>query len=350
MYENEELTLVYRTFSMVESSDARWLWYPYLPRGKIVLLTAKPGTGKTFLSLYLCSVLSNGGPFLDEPVTKRRIPEGVVYQTAEDGVGDTLKKRLEMIKPSPIFENIYNVDESQHSLSLAEPEEIECILKAIRPAMMVFDPLQAYLGKDVDMHRANQVRPVLARIGALAEQYDCTMLFIMHTSKMQQGNAMYGALGSVDIPAVARSMLLLDSNPQNENELLLAHIKSSLSKPGQSILYHLDDGNPVFDGYSDLTGDEVYLQRTSKRRAVSFDKAVELLRNALAEQNGYLNCNTVNEMAKRHNISLKTFQRAKKELKLTYIKVGYANPQAFWVSPELDPDQVRRHIAETTTF
>ena len=116
---------------------------------------------------------------------------------------------------------------------------------------MIFDPLQAYLGADVDMHRANEVRPVLARIGQLAEKYKCAVIFIMHNSKMGQNQALYRALGSIDILAIARSMLIIGKNPDNQKQKVLCHEKSSLASHGRSILFQISPeyGGLVFDGF-----------------------------------------------------------------------------------------------------
>lgn len=342
----ETRPLHFRAFSAIESRKPEWLWYPYLPKGKIVLLSAMPGTGKTFFSLYLCSVISRGGIFFGEPEDTRRLPYFAVYQTAEDGVADTLKARLEMMIPTPDYRYIYNVDESECPLSFSEPDMIEEILRYKHPALMIFDPLQAYLGADVDMHRANQVRPVMARIGALAEKYNCTMLFVMHHSKMQQSNALYSVLGSVDIPAVARSMLMLDKNPENDEQLILSHSKSSLAQHGQSIIFHIEDGNPVFDEISDLTAQEIYQKTKRPRNSNCLLQATELLQAELDKNNGFVSLKTINELKEVQNLSHATFQKAKKLLRLQYVRVGYLKPEGFWISPDINEEAFRKTMAE----
>lgn len=157
----------------ITSQDTKWLWYPYLPLGKIVLMQGDPGQGKTTLALFIAAIISSGRQFYDETPFDVRIPSTVIYQTAEDGLADTIKPRLESMKPD--FRNIFVIDEDKQGLTLAD-YRIEAVLKEKAPKLFVIDPLQAYLGADVDMHKANQVRPIMSRIGALAEKYSCTQI------------------------------------------------------------------------------------------------------------------------------------------------------------------------------
>lgn len=336
----------YRTFADIQSTDTQWLWYPYIPRGKIVLLTAPPSSGKTFFSLYLCAALSDGRPFMGEDETKRRKPETAIYQTGEDGIADTLKRRLEYIRPAPRYENIINIDESEKSISLSDVDRIEEMLQDLRPALIIFDPIQAYLGEKVDMHRANEVRPIMARIGALAERYQCTFLFIMHNSKMQQGSAMYAALGSVDIPAVSRSMLMLGKNPQNSDQLILCHTKSSLAIKGDSVLYHNDKGNLVFDDYSSLSADDVYNAKSERQNDTKLESFTAMLNDELESRDGAISLKLIQSMQKRYGISNATLYRARDKLCLKTVQCGFNNKSTYWLFPDIDETAFKASLSK----
>ena len=52
----------------ITPKEVRWLWYPYIPFGKVTLLQGDPGDGKSKLMLSLAALLSKGAPlpFADE--------------------------------------------------------------------------------------------------------------------------------------------------------------------------------------------------------------------------------------------------------------------------------------------
>lgn len=327
--------------SQVESTETKWLWFPYIPRGKITLMTADPGIGKTYLGLYMTANVSAGRAFYGEKGS--RPPENVIYQTAEDGLADTIKPRLEPMQPD--FSRINIIDESQRGLDLCD-ERIEQIMKALKPALMIFDPLQAYLGADVDMHRANQIRPVLSRIAALAEQYDCAVLLIMHNSKMTQNKALHRALGSIDIPAVARSMLILAKDPQDPTKRIICHEKSSLAAKGRSIIFRIEPelGGMDFCGYSDLTADDVLgaVRGTRDKPSARLDDAAQQLNDLLGDK-GWADLDDIHALQSEYDISKSTLYNAKKELRLKSVSCCFGSiKKSYWLLPGIDTEQFRQ--------
>ena len=313
--------------SDVESTETKWLWYPYIPLGKITLMTADPGTGKTFFALYLVAQTSKGAPFYGTTIPWQE-PARAVYLSAEDGLADTIKPRLEPMKP--IFDNIYSYDESEKSLSLSD-SKIEEIMQKLHPKLIVFDPLQAYIGADVDMHRANEVRPVLGRIGRLADKYSCAVIFIMHNSKATQNAALQRALGSMDIPAIARSMLILANDP--EGGRLLCHEKSSLAARGQSICFDVDPskGGIVFSGYSDLRADDVLTAHATSRNK-SRKKRDELCDDLLElfGDEDRLRVDSIEKLCEQLGCSRNTLYRARDELQIKSVVKGFGKDRTAW--------------------
>lgn len=330
----------YTRLSSVESTKTDWLWYPYIPRGKITLMTADPGIGKTFLSLYLAAQVSTGRPFYGEATG--RDPAVAVYQTAEDGIADTIKPRLECMQPN--FANIFVYNESEKGLSLTDDSTIEQIMKDLNPLLMIFDPLQAYLGAQIDMNRANQVRPVLGRIGALAEKYNCAIIFIMHHSKASQNAALYRALGSMDIPAVARSMLILgkDPDPLKPRGVIMCHEKSSLGEHGKSIKFEIDPqlGGVVFGDYSDLKANDILnipkatRNKPSKKRDALIDDILDLF-----DGKNYIKIPKLKDLCEQLDCSQNTLYRARDELGIQSIFKGYGEDKVtYWLKPDVDRD------------
>ena len=329
----------YICLSDVDSTKTEWLWRPYIPLGKITLLTADPGAGKTFLSLYLTAQVSTGRPFYGE--TNYREPAVAVYQTAEDGIADTIKPRLEPMRPR--FENIFVYDEESESLCLSDGK-IESIMRDLHPKLIIFDPLQAYLGADVDMHRANEVRPVLGRIGHLAEKYQCAVIFVMHHSKMTQNAALHRALGSIDIPAVARSMLVLGRDPDNPNGIILCHEKSSLAARGESIRFEIAPhlGGIVFNGYSELNADDILNLRMESRKKPSakLDAVCDDILQLFGEQD-YIQIESINDLCEQLECSRNTLYRARDELQIQSVTKGFGKSRStFWIMPDVDKNTI----------
>ena len=190
--------------SEVQSQEIEWLWYPFIPYGKLTIVQGDPGDGKTTLILNIAAKLSKGeGLDNDMKLTE---PMNIIYQTAEDGLADTVKPRLE--KAGADCERIVVIDESDKSLSMADERLEEAIIQT-GARMLILDPIQAYLGGGMDMNRANEARDMTKRLGALAEKYKCAIILIGHMNKASGNKAAYRGMGSIDFFAVARSVLLV---------------------------------------------------------------------------------------------------------------------------------------------
>ena len=164
--------------SEVQSQEIEWLRYPFIPYGKLTIVQGDPGGGKTTLILNIAARLSKGeGLDSDMKLTE---PMKIIYQTAEDGLADTVKPRLE--KAGADCERIVVIDESDKSLSMADERLEEAIIQT-GARMLILDPIQAYLGGGMDMNRANEARDMTKRLGALAEKYKCAIILIGHMNK-----------------------------------------------------------------------------------------------------------------------------------------------------------------------
>ena len=316
-----------------------WLWYPYIPMGKITLIQGDPGMGKTMMVLKIAATISKGGEFFTDDdlfiPPRDKTPGNVVYQTAEDGIADTIVPRLK--KMNPDFTHIYTIDESNAPLSMTD-ERLEEIMKQYNPKLLILDPLQAYLGANVDMHRANEVRPVLKHIGNLAEKYNCAVLIVMHMSKMTQATALHRGLGSIDIPAAARSVLVVGCNPADPEEKVLAHLKSSLAKHGESITFKFDkDEGIVFTGHTELQADDILnVARVKKeRQSVKKEAAEDFLLDVLGDK-GYEALDVIKVKAAEIGVTDRTLYNAKKDLGLKNHSVGFSKEKrTWWLLPDV---------------
>lgn len=185
----------------VQAEEINWLWYPYIPYGKITVIQRDPGDGKTTVVLAVAAAMTSG---LLLPEAKKIItPSNVIFQTAEDGLGDTVKPRL--VQAGADCSRVLVIDESEQELTLSD-ERIEQAITLTDAKLFVLDPLQAYVGANVDMHRANEIRPVLKKLSMVAEKTGCAVVIVGHLNK-GMNKSQYRGLGSIDIQAAARSVL-----------------------------------------------------------------------------------------------------------------------------------------------
>lgn len=109
--EKQKTELKMIRMSEVESQEVKWLWYPFIPYGKLTIIQGDPGDGKTTLVLNIAAKLSKG-ECLDGDMDVQE-PVNVIYQTAEDGLADTVKPRLEIAGAD--CEKILVIDEDEET-------------------------------------------------------------------------------------------------------------------------------------------------------------------------------------------------------------------------------------------
>ena len=211
-------------YSEVQSTDVRWLWYPFIAIGKITLLQGDPGDGKSTMMMNLIAELSTGGKTPDG--CKIGAPQKVIYQCSEDGVSDTIKPRLERCgadcgKIAFINEEVYN------GLTL-DDERIRQAIIEFRPRLVVIDPIQAYLGSDSDLQIAGRARKLMRRLGMWAAGYDCAIVLIGHLNKKEGSKGLYRSLGSIDVVAAARSVLQVERDTENPDIRIVHKSKTVL--------------------------------------------------------------------------------------------------------------------------
>lgn len=312
----DETNLKIINMSDVESKEISWLWYPFIPYGKLTIIQGDPGEGTTTLVLNIAAVLSKGQG-MDEHM-KPEQPLHIIYQTAEDGLADTVKPRLE--KAQADCNNIFVIDETDVSLSMLDERIEQAILKE-KAKLMILDPIQAYLGAKMDMNRANEARDMTKHLGQVAERTGCAIVLIGHMNKNAGGKVAYRGMGSIDFFAVARSVLLVGRVKGQENRRAMIQIKNNLAERGHAKSFALTDGVFTWKGDYDITEDELaggFAPKTSK-----LEEAKDLLVS--------LSCTTkeaavsqIQEKARDRGISWRTMEMVKKELQIKSKKVNNA--------------------------
>lgn len=207
-------------YSNITPKSVDWFWYPYIPYGKLTLIQGDPGEGKSTFVLNLAALLSQGRPMPDGSI----IPEpGVaIYQCAEDGVADTIKPRLEQAGAD--CKKVAYIIDDDIALTL-EDGRIESALYETGAKLFIIDPIQAFIPPDSDMQNAAKMRAVLRKLAKTAEKYQCAVILVGHMNKGSGTKSLYRGLGSIDIAAIARSILMISRDEQRPSLRYMYPIK-----------------------------------------------------------------------------------------------------------------------------
>ena len=224
--------------SDVEPEHVEWLWWPRLPRAKVTLLEGDPDEGKSTLALDLAARVSTGAAM---PLgCERGEPAGVVILSAEDGLGDTIRPRLEAADAD--LERIlgFRLDElPEIPGGLAV---IEAAIARVSAALVIVDPLAALLADRIEAHRDHHVRRALTPLASLAQRTGAAVLAIRHLNKSGGTHAKYRGGGSIGLTGAARSVMLAAPDPDDASGIrkVLARVKGNLGPDWPAVGYQLE--------------------------------------------------------------------------------------------------------------
>lgn len=257
---------------------------------------------------------------------REREPIHIIYQTAEDRIDDTIKPRLE--KAGADCSMIRVIDETEKELSMTD-DRLEQAIVETGARMVILDPIQAYIGAKVDMYRANEIRPVLKHLGMIAEKYNCAIVLIGHMNKAAGSKSTYRGLGSIDIQATARSVLLVARLRDKPNIRIMAHDKSSLAPTGDSIGFEMtEDSGMICIGPYDITIDEL-LSGNEGRGKKKLDIAENFIKEYFGSSKEIISNDILQEAARR-GIKRNTLLSAKKKLGITSGKGKAEDGTSYW--------------------
>ncbi|MCC7177064.1 MAG: AAA family ATPase [Acidobacteria bacterium] len=232
----------------VQPETVAWLWPGRLAAGKITLLVGDPGLGKSWLACDIAARASTGRPWPDGAAGSA--PVNVLMLSAEDGLADTIRPRLDDLGADVTRVHhlaVLRCGDAERPVLLSDVDAIEAALDQTGARILTVDPLSAYTGR-VDTHRDADVRGLLAPLAALAERRGVAVCGVMHLGKSTQRPALYRAAGSIAFTAAARIVLAVAADPAQSERRILAPVKSNLSRPPEALAYTLADGRLVWDG------------------------------------------------------------------------------------------------------
>ena len=266
--------------SEVEETVVQWLWYPFIPFGKVTLIQGNPGKGKTWLAMAIAAYCTNGKEL---PNALPIEPFNVLYQTAEDGIADTIKPRL--AKCGADMTRVRFINEEEKQLSMTD-DRIEKAIRQNNVRLMIMDPIQAYLGANVDMNRANEIRPLFRHLSTIAERTGCAIVLIGHLNKSSGSQSDYRSLGSIDIAAAVRSILFVEKvEKEKEQDIRVVYQqKDSLAKKENPVAFSLGEEGLKWLGEYDISIEDLLMGKAGTKKETKLEKAQKLILELLSKR------------------------------------------------------------------
>jgi hypothetical protein len=311
--------------SEVRLETVSWLWEPWVPKGKLVVIEGDPGTCKSTLTTWIAAGITRGewGP-----------PSNVLLANLEDTAGDTILPRFLANGGDVRRVQIRDIDKG-----LRIPQDVPALVRMVaasKVGVVVIDPLMAAL--QGDSHRDQDVRQSLAPLTAMAADYGVAVVLVRHLRK-GGGPAMYAGGGSIGITGAARAVMRVAVHPEDPDMRVLAMVKTNLGPlPPSQVFQVIYDGD--IRGRVDWHGDTPFTagdldtyQRVNRGRGT--DKratAVAFLRAELAD--GPVLVSELRERADAAGLTWATVRRADTAVGITKKKSAFNGPWEWSLSED----------------
>lgn len=298
--------------------EPEWLVHGYIPKYQITSMVGDGGSGKTTAWCKLVADISSGNrPFLlGQPGgldLKEYDPQKVLFFSAEDSYKYVLRRKLRLSGAN--LKNIKTMDVSDERFKRIKFNDpfLEQLIITHRPALIVFDPIQAFIPENIKMGERNAMRSCTEPLIGYGEKYGCTFLLIVHTNKMANVWGRKRMADSSDLWDISRSVLMLGET----SEPGIRYISQEKSNNGplrSTVLFSIEGGTAEYKGLSDKKDkDFVTAAAQAVKQAPARDEAKEFILDFLKD--GEKPVAELDEMAAALGVSKNTLGRAKTELK-----------------------------------
>lgn len=298
--------------SDVEEKPVYWLIENWIPKNSTTLIGADGGAGKTFVWCDLLAKISAGKTTMLDPGWTGRDPERVLYFSSEDSADTVLKKRLRDAGAN--MDNVMTLDIANDRFNEIKFENhglLEQIIKAYRPVLCVFDPVQQFIPDTVKMAERNAMRRCLAPLKRLSDLYEVTFILMVHTNKRDNASGRKRLADSADLWDFARSVIMLGETGQGETRYL-SHEKNSYGKQSETVLYTITDHGIEFQGKSPKRDRDFIADMSAKKFGPSAARldAEEVIIEYL-EAHGETEIGVLKEAVTAAGVSTNAFNNAK---------------------------------------
>lgn len=301
-----------------QEEEPEWLVQGYVPKYQITAMVGDGGSGKTTAWCRLVADISSGKrPFLlGAPGgldLKEHEPQKVLFFSAEDSYRHVLRRKLRLNGAN--LKNIKTMDISDERFKHIKFNDpfLEQLIATHRPALVVFDPIQAFIPENIKMGERNAMRSCTEPLIGYGEKYGCTFLLIVHTNKLANVWGRKRMADSSDLWDISRSVLMMGET----NEPGIRYISQEKSNNGplrSTVLFAIEGDTLTYKGFSDKKDkDFVTAASQAVKQAPAREEAKEFILDFLKD--GEKPVAELDEMASVTGISKNTLGRAKTELK-----------------------------------